>query len=162
METPQTVINEPVRASIVVLVLRILVAFIITDTVYFIIRLLFFDLNPAFIPRSIQFAILVLLLLVFYVIQLTLVIFIVLSWIGVSYYIDEKSIVVRKGIFRLEEKVFPINDVKTVSTQQGIFGKMFNYGNVDVMIASPPVHEEIGMLDIPNPHGIESHIKSFL
>ncbi len=127
-----SVTHIDIRQSISFLLLRL----ILLDIVAALLIVIFFSaLASQNIPEDIRLLIfssnrLYFFLLVFIKICVTL--FVVLQWLNEYYEIRPNAIIYRKGLlFRKEEK-YSVNHIKLVGMQQGLFGKLLNFGTIEL------------------------------
>lgn len=65
-----------------------------------------------------------------FVVKIVFTIYIVLQWLNEYYEIWPNYILHRKGIIWRKEEKYPFNQLRSIHLQQGIFGKLLNYGTL--------------------------------
>ena len=158
-------VNEPIRESVVLFVIKIASILIITDLVYAVLNFIF--LKAFFLNHELPFNIhnltayiLTFLHLVKTALQIWGVSTIVFRWIGNSYYITEKHLVHREGILNCLEKIYDLDIVRSISIQQSWFGKVFRYGSVNIEIsASGGYTDQVTLNGVSNPQQYESMLR---
>jgi len=71
-------------------------------------------------------------------IKLLFTVKITLEWAGNVYEIRDDSIIHRKGIFNVKEDIYTLRSLSSVTIEQSIWGKLFNYGTI---ILYSPIHK---------------------
>ncbi len=129
--------HEPIHGSIFLLALKLFVIIFASDLVYLLVdRLAFEALQTALYTNFI------LLLTGFYIfkslIQIILVIWVVFHWLFHKYHIDyaQKKLYEYRGFFHTKENMSDLKNVRAVSMEQTLFGKIFNYGNIVLTISA--------------------------
>lgn len=145
--------HEPIHGSIFLLALKLFVVLFATDAVYLLIDRLLFEAVQMDVYHS-----LILLLTGFYIlkslVQITLVLWVVFHWLYHKYHIDyaQKKLYEYKGFLHTKEHMSDLKNVRDVSMEQTIWGKLFNYGNVVLTIsASGGYAEKVIMRKIQEP-----------
>lgn len=64
-----------------------------------------------------------------------------LSWAKTELVVTNRRIVWRKGLINTDERSIPLNQITDVQVRQGIVGKIFGYGNVQIESAGGPLTE---------------------
>lgn len=143
---------EPIRGSVSVLIIKLFVVMFLVDTAYSLISIFVFDLE---LLQRIHYQLAMILFVAHFIknaFSIYLVISIVLSWIGRVYYLTDKNLIKREGVFNIKEKIYDLKIVRSVSVDQGIFGKLLNYGDISITTsASGGYNDEIYLLGISQP-----------
>jgi uncharacterized membrane protein YdbT with pleckstrin-like domain len=160
--TVPSVLPEPIRGSIFLLLSRIFLVLVGTDIVYLTVRVFVFEQQPPWLNDVITFIIFFIFLLCSYILQIFLIYSVLLHWLNRKYYFETTHLIVRKGIFKTTERIYDLTNLKSVVVTQGILGKIFHYGTISIEITSPGLTEEADLTEIPHPHKIEMQIKKFL
>lgn len=85
---------------------------------------------------------------------------IVLKWMSTIYILQEKQLVMRFGIFNATEKMYDLRNIRNVSINQNILGKLFNYGDLVIITsASGGYQEKIYLSGITNPKKYKHHLQ---
>lgn len=154
--------HEPIHGSIFLLALKLFVIILTSDLVYLVIdRLLFQNVQTTIYTNFI------LLLTTFYilksVIQIILVIWVVFHWLYHKYHIDyaQRKLYEYKGILHTKEHMSDLKNVRDVSMEQTLFGKIFNYGNIVLTIsASGGYVEKVRIKKIQEPRLYIDYLES--
>jgi uncharacterized membrane protein YdbT with pleckstrin-like domain len=88
-----------------------------------------------------------------------MVLLIVLSWVYNYYIIELKNIIIRKGIIFSKEERFNMEQLQSVSVRQGLFGKIFNYGTIE--LHNPEMDKKVFLRSIPDPYQEAAFIEKF-
>lgn len=83
------------------------------------------------------------------VINIVLIIVAFLKWSTDYYILEGRNVVFRKGIWQVKEQVFSIENVETASVQQSFWGRVFNFGSLDVY--NPVLKSDLHLYGIPSP-----------
>lgn len=145
--------HEPIHGSIFLLTLKLFAAILISDIIYLLIDRLIFE--------TIQheaYSGLTLLLTGLYIcksiVQIGLVLGVVFHWLYHKYHIDytQKKLYEYKGFLHTKEHMSELKNIRDVSMEQSVFGKIFNYGNIVLTIsASGGYAEKVMMKKIQEP-----------
>jgi len=85
-------------------------------------------------------------------IKLIFILKITLEWINNVYEIRDDSIIHRQGIFNIKEDIYTLRNLSSVTIEQTILGKLFNYGTI---ILYSPIHKtNYYMINVHNPKKI--------
>jgi uncharacterized membrane protein YdbT with pleckstrin-like domain len=74
--------------------------------------------------------------------------------------ITEDGVMMKTGIIQTKTREIPFNNINLVEVSQGIFGKILNYGNLDLSTGGDQV--EIGFKHLHNPQRFKDIVKSKL
>lgn len=155
--TPPRVEKIILRRSIFFLITNLLVIEICFDAMYILMRI------PAmYVPfsQSLQGKLTYVYFVLFIAINLFKVIFMffaTLRWLFCTYQIKDNEIHLRTGILNQKEKVYICSHTQEVTFRQGLFGRIFNYGSVDIY--DPALNEIIYLQFIPDPSKYAEIIK---
>ncbi|MFA5843096.1 MAG: PH domain-containing protein [Candidatus Gracilibacteria bacterium] len=86
-----------------------------------------------------------------------------LHWLSHKYFIDyaDKKLIERKGFFSTKEKLFDLKNIREIQINQGLFGKLFHYGDILLSAsASGGYQETICLKKIQNPRESMEILKS--
>lgn len=145
-------IHEPVRSSILILILRLFFVMFIVDAIYSVAEIYFLDLDTSFeIHRFIINT-----MFVTHIIKNIMLIYFVLSivtkWISNLCYITETYLIKHEGILNIKEKMVDLKNLRSVSINQGFFGRLFHYGSITLTTsASGGYTEEIYLSEVDRP-----------
>lgn len=77
------------------------------------------------------------------------IIALLLNWMGTTYIISDKEIVVQQGLLSVKQKIYPLAGHEEVKMYQSLLGKWFDYGTVAVF--QPVLQKYITLVDVPDP-----------
>jgi len=85
-------------------------------------------------------------------IQLIFIVNITLEWANNIYEVRDDSIIHRQGIFNIKEDIYTLRSLSSVTIEQSIWGKLFNYGTI---VLYSPIHKtNYYMINVHNPKKI--------
>lgn len=157
--------KEPIRASVAILAIQLVSLLIFTDVVYSVIN--FFLMKVYFLQGILPFdthRYIVLILAILHIgksiFQVIFVLKFVMKWIGDSYFIAEAHLVKRSGIMSVIEKTYDLDNVRSVTVNQGVLGKLFHFGDVVIETsASGGYMDQIILNGLANPEQFEHKIR---
>lgn len=157
--------KEPIRASVATLAIQLISLLIFTDLVYSVIN--FFLMKIYFLQGVLPFdthryivLILALLHIGKSIFQVVFVLKFVMKWIGNSYFIAEAHLVKRSGIMSVIEKTYDLDNVRSVTVNQGVLGKLFHFGDVVIETsASGGYMDQIILAGVSHPEQFEHKIR---
>lgn len=161
----RTVVTEPIRESLVLFIIKIASVLIVTDLVYTVLnfvllRAFFLNHELPFNIHDLTAYILTILHLAKTALQVWGISAIVFRWVGNSYHITQKHLMHHKGIMNCIEKIYDLNIVRSVSTQQSWLGKIFRYGTVNIEIsASGGYTDQVTLSGVSNPQQYEKMLR---
>lgn len=121
-----SVTNINVRESISFLIIRLILIEVMSLPLIFLLIVCF---NFVCLPsNSLYFPLFALLSLI----KASISIYIVLKWLNEYYEITPKSVICKRGIIYKDREVYPYEHIRGVKIIQGLFGKMFDYGTVEL------------------------------
>ncbi len=156
---------ELIRGSVVVMVWQLVIFLIFTDAIYtlintFLLQVYFLQLT---LPFDLHHKILLLLTLLHIgksIIQIGFVVIIVTHWVGRSYYIIEKHLIKRQGLFSIKEKIYDLGNIRSVTVNQSFLGKLLHFGDVVIETsASGGYMDKIFVTGIANPENFETKLR---
>lgn len=161
-DTEQKDLVEQIRGSIVFVVIKLIVILLFFETIY---ELLFYFLSIQFaLPIDWHHHISVGLLAVSFLKVLMEVYFITsvfLSWAGNVWFLTGKHIIKRTGILYTQEDVYHFDNIRSISIEQSIMGKFFNYGDISIKTsASGGYQGDVVLFQIDNPQKYEAILKN--
>lgn len=156
---------EPTRASVATLIMQLVSLLVFTDLIYLIIN--FFLMKIYFLQGTLPFNIhsyIVFILAGLHlgksVFQIIFVLKIVMKWVGSSHYIFEQHLIKREGILNVEEKTFDLDNIRSITINQGLLGKFFKYGDIIIEISAPGDYmDKIILTDLANPEQFKQNIR---
>lgn len=161
----QNVINEPIRESLVLFIIKIASVLVIVDLVYAVLN--FVLLRAFFLNHELPFNIhdmtayiLTFLHLAKTALQVWGISTIVFRWVGNSYHITAKHLVRHEGIVNCIEKIYDLDIIRSVSIRQSVLGKIFRYGTVNIDIsASGGYTDQVTLFGVNNPQQYEKMLR---
>ena len=63
--------------------------------------------------------------------KIAVTLYVVLGWLNEYYEIRPDSIIHKTGLIWRKESRYPLRQIRLIKMQQGMFGKLFNYGTID-------------------------------
>ncbi len=78
-----------------------------------------------------------------------LTIFVIVSWLNQYYEIKPKEIVLKKGLIFKQEERFMLMHIGSVELDQGIFGRMFNFGTLKLFNWTSEKYEYLYLIHNP-------------
>ena len=92
--------------------------------------------------------------------QVIFVLKFVMKWIGSSYFIIDSRLVKRDGIMSIVEKTFDLDNIRSITINQGILGKLLHYGDIVIEISAPGDYlDHILLPNLTDPQGFEEKIR---
>lgn len=157
--------KEPIRASVATLAIQLISLLVFTDLVYSVIN--FFLMKVYFLQGVLPFdshRYIVFILALLHIgksfFQVIFVLKFVMKWIGDSYFIAEAHLVKRSGIMSVIEKTYDLDNVRSITVNQGILGKLFRYGDVVIETsASGGYMDQIILAGLADPEQFEHKIR---
>jgi len=146
-----------IRKSMVMMFLRLIVVELLIAVVYLGIRFALaalqieadidLSLNPLVLTKSIFFML----------IEIFTAIFLFLKWANNYYILREKEIIYVTGIISRRERNYSLDNIQSISSEQGLVGRILNYGTIKIF--SPALQRELFLTDIPDPKEVVEKIK---
>jgi uncharacterized membrane protein YdbT with pleckstrin-like domain len=138
------------RASVFVLIVKSAIAWLIIAFAYLVAAMFISDFHSLqlfifFWPSA---TILLFILLLYGV----LVLYVTLDWNSRYYTINGKGVIVHEGVIFSKAIQYDMAAIESVALEQGLFGKLFNFGTLEFY--NPHLHltQKLKIHDIPNPH----------
>ena len=120
-----------IRQSIFFLLLKL----VLLDVFAAFLSVIFFTfLSNSYIPLAVKTFVLssgAFYFLLLIILKIALTLYVVLAWLNEYYEIRLDSIVHRSGIIWKKEYKYPLRQIRLIKTDQGLFGKFFNYGTIN-------------------------------
>jgi uncharacterized membrane protein YdbT with pleckstrin-like domain len=148
-------LNMIVHQSYVFLILKLIAIEILTLFLYLLIRLpkTIIILPNSSVSENISLNYIT--IIYFFILSLIQIIFtlkITLEWANNNYEIRDDSIIHRQGIFKIKEDIYTLRNLSSVTIEQSIWGKLFNYGTI---ILYSPIHKtNYYLINVQNPKKI--------
>ncbi len=154
---------EPIRGSITILTVKLLVLLVVFDGLY---TFIFYVLNLGIpLPFDLQHHIhiseaLFGLQLINIIFQVVLLLNIILAWATDMYFLTEKHIIRRSGILHISEETYHYENIRSIAIKQSWLGKLFHYGDIFLKIsASGGYQEDILLAGVENPQKYQAILK---
>ncbi len=152
---------EVVERSKIALLGHLLLVIALFDGTYMVVAILLLALaTPAFLVPFV--VVLVLLQLIKAGGEIYYMLAITLKWIGSFGYMVGHHLVIHRGIVTVDEKVYELNNLRTIAVEQGVLGRWFNYGDIMLTIAQAGVQEQVRLVGIADPRKYEKQFEQFL
>lgn len=111
----------------------------------------FFELNSQD-PLGNVFSLESLLMLSVVVLQIILTIGVVLSWLYSYYELSTEQVTQHRGIIRLKKKSLYFREVQEISLQQGLMGRIFNFGDLGLVGSNTKTLFSLQRISHPKKH----------
>lgn len=161
----QKYISEPMRESVIILIAKVFSLMFLFNTMFFAVEIFTLRLD---LPSDYHNYVTLLLFfghVIKSILEVYFVVKILLNWIGNACYFDisEKRLIKREGIFNFHEEIYDLKNIRSISLEQNIFGKLFHYGNIVITAsASGGYNDKIYLNGISNPEKSEEFLKKCL
>ncbi|KKQ75423.1 MAG: hypothetical protein US96_C0011G0021 [Candidatus Woesebacteria bacterium GW2011_GWB1_38_5b] len=153
----------PIRGSIILLILKLIVAVFIIDAIVFIsssFNSIFIDIQAPF--YNLFSIILILSQPIVNTIRIVIIIYFVLSWSHTSYYIDGEHLIVHKGVLNIEEDTYELATIRSADVKQSLLQRIFNFGDVELKTSASGGYQVLVILKgIANPVEFERKIRKY-
>ena len=159
--------TEPIRGSVIIMVWQLVIFLIFTDIIYtvinsFLMRVYFLQLTLPFDLHHKIFLLLLFLHIAKSVIQIFFVITIVFYWISKSYYVVEKHLIKRQGIFSVKEKIYDLGNIRSITVNQSFLGRFFHFGDIVIETSAAGGYmDKILVSGISNPENFEAKLRHY-
>lgn len=95
------------------------------------------------------------------ILEFSFILYLFFEWAGISYIITKKHIIKRVGIMSSREEIFHFDNIRAITVNQSVLGKLFNYGDIELKTsASGGYQAALILVSINNPHKYEAHLKT--
>lgn len=127
-------LKQDIRESILFLMLKLLIleSLIATSFFFFTVILDFFELNGQDTLTNV-FSVEGFLMFLLVILQIGLTIVVILKWIYNYYEISMHMVVRYTGFIFKHQQVLYLKDVNEVTLHQGVLGRLFNYGTLELL-----------------------------
>ena len=95
--------------------------------------------------------------LLFTLLEILVTAYFFLQWNYNYYILRTKEVIYMTGIIVKQKRSYALDNVQSVSSRQGIFGVLFNFGTITIF--SPALKSELQLTEIPNPNAVTMKIK---
>ncbi len=83
-----------------------------------------------------------------------------ITWQSIVYTLTDQRITIEAGVFSRQEKIIPIDRVQDCTTRQSLFGRMLNYGRIEVDAAGAQGAEVLASIPSPGKFRDEVFVQS--
>ena len=142
---------EHLQPSVLVIVLRLLAALFMLDTILALIILGFFALNNVHEWHNSYIIFLLLANIVKYFLLSGLIIQLFSDWAGRAYYLSGHHLIERLGLVNITETTYELSQVKSVVLRQTWLARRFNFGTILLSFAGGGKEKEVILRDINDP-----------
>jgi membrane protein YdbS with pleckstrin-like domain len=146
---------EPIRRSAAALAIRLFLLLFMIDTVYALLILGFMYISPPHEYYPMFVAFLWLLHTAKYIFITVVMLRTVLGWLGKSYLISGHHLITHDGIYRVDEKVYELDQLKAIDIHQDWIGRRFHYGNIKLALSAHGYNEQVELVDVAEPEKYE-------
>lgn len=153
---------EHLQPSVVVIVLRLLAALFLLDTVLALLIVGFFALNNAHDWHNSYILFLLLAQTIKYFVVTALIIQLFSEWAGRAYYLAGHHLIERLGLVNITETTYELSQVKSVIVKQSWLARRFNYGTIQLSFAGGGKEKEVTLRDINNPMAYKQYFDDHL
>ena len=152
---------EPVRGSIAILIVKLLMILVLFDGIY---SLIFYLLTLGIsLPFDLHHHISELLFglqLIKNILQMVLLLYVVLGWANNLYFFTDRHIVKRTGTLHVNEEMYHYDNIRSITINQSWLGKLFHYGDIILKTsASGGYQDDIVLTEIENPQKYQSMLR---
>jgi len=143
------------------LLLRLVTAIFLVETVYAVFIML--SLAPSFSVLHIEATIgLWVLHTVKFIALIAVALMVITPWASTQYYLTGRQLIKYTGLSRRDEEAVDLDLLKTVALHQGWLGRIFNYGDINLVFSSSGYHRELRLYGIYNPKKYERLLRGEL
>lgn len=147
-----------IRKSFILLIFRIIVAELLLESIYVAWRIGIYMIPISPELQSTLNIWTTVLFVIITVIQLILLVVILLRWLNEYYELQRDEIIVWNGVLTRKGRSYPYTNIQSISVDQDILGRLFNYGTV--MIYVPALGQELHFEEVPKPYEFIEIIKN--
>jgi membrane protein YdbS with pleckstrin-like domain len=84
------------------------------------------------------------------------------SWTQHSYYLTERQLIHRRGIATIDEKIYELDNIRHVHLHQDFLGRQFDFGHLELLVATAGLTETIRLTDLKNPEHFKNVFTNYL
>jgi uncharacterized membrane protein YdbT with pleckstrin-like domain len=159
---PKVEITKPIRRTVTLLVLRMVILLFLVDSLYA--ALLVMNAS-GFISSDWSASYATFLWLAFtakFIVLAFLLTKLVVDWMSTVYYVSGGHLIRQRGVMNLVETVFQLTDIDSVVMNQSWLGRLLNYGTVTVEFTVARDKEYVRLYAITNPQLYEDIFSQFV
>ena len=152
--------NLVIRKSAAMMFVRLMMFELISGAVYILLRI---SLRYVDIQLDTEFSLTPLALLkslFFMIIEIGVAGFVILQWLNNYYILTSREVKHISGIISKREMNYSLENIQSVSFEQGVIGRILNYGSVKIF--SPALQKELFLTEVSNPRQIVENVKQVL
>ncbi len=149
-----------IRKSPAVMFLRLIIFELVAGALYILLRL---ALRAVDIQLDSEFSLSPLALIkssFFLLIEVVVAGYVILQWLNNYYILTSTEVRYMTGILSKREENYSLKNIQSVSFEQGLIGRIFNYGNVKMF--SPALQKELFLTEVSNPKQIVENVKRMI
>lgn len=149
---------ELIRKSPVALVVKIILAEILIEAIYLVLSLSLTQISEQLANgyEASRFALSVL----FIVIAVSVIAVLVAQWANEVFILEKDDLAVSQGIISKRVQTYPYANMQSVTVNQSLLGRLFNYGNVTIYI--PVLGKNVSFMEISSPYHFAEKLKSHI
>lgn len=83
-------------------------------------------------------------------------------WSTETYYITERQLIHRKGIVNIDEHVYELDNIRHVRLFQDFLGRQFDFGHIELLVATAGLTETIRLTDLKSPEHYEKVFQNYI
>lgn len=136
-----------IRESSSILALRIISALIIADIVYIIVAVFLFGRVIEVNPET-RFSLIAMITIAKTILQSIFIIGIIAITNANNYYLSEDQLIVHRGVYGRDEKVYDVHQIKAVKRHESWLGKLIGYGDLLLSFAESSFREDVKLNNI--------------
>lgn len=84
------------------------------------------------------------------------------AWTQHTYYLTERQLIHRTGIANIDEKVYELDNIRHVRLMQDFVGRQFDYGHIELLIATAGLTETVKLDDLKSPEHFKNVFTNYL
>jgi len=138
-----------------ILITRLVGLDVFITILYLLFRILSTFLQMSIVNSSVIFGISIFGIVFFIVItmiEFIMIAWVILAWANEEWEIKEGVIYHRRGVFKMNEEAYSLQQVGSITMSQDWIGKLFNYGTIRIF--SPLLKQEYYLMNLHNPRDI--------
>ena len=84
------------------------------------------------------------------------------NWAEVGYYLTDRAIIVRRGLANVFENTYELGNIRHVYMFQDFIGRMYDYGHIQLIIATMGLEEKVRLTDVKDPAHYKTLFEKYL
>ncbi len=137
------------RRSVFLLIINLISIEIFFDLIYIALKLPPIYFNLSLVLQTQLMPIYFIFFVLLNILKIIIMLIAALGWVTSRYHIGQGEIRYKSGILGHSEKIFLCNHTQEVTYVQGFWGRLFNFGSIEIY--NPALKEKIYIDSIPNP-----------